>query len=72
LNETERVPPDMRRSLIEDLTSETIEPLQARARLDLRLWSALAARRMPSADLCALRERTVAQSVARYAALLAP
>lgn len=72
LNETNKVPADLRLRLERELDAETLELLQQRSRLDLRLWSALAQHRMPDQDIKALRFQTVLGGVARYSRLLDP
>jgi hypothetical protein len=70
-NETKTIPPQYRTPLHHELTAEAHELLEARSRLDLRLWTRIAADRLPDRSVSALRERTVLANVARYGVLIA-
>lgn len=72
LNETAKVPEYLRLNLEGELDEETFELSQRRSRLDLKLWSALAGRRLTDGDIEALRSRTILGGVARYSRLLSP
>ncbi|MFM0557334.1 sulfotransferase family 2 domain-containing protein, partial [Paraburkholderia sediminicola] len=72
LNETPRVPPELRVRLDKEMDDETLDLLEARCRLDTQLWQTLAALRMPSTDVDVFRQRVFNRSLARYGALLAP
>jgi hypothetical protein len=70
VNETMSVPPQFKSSLHEELTPQALELLDARGRLDLKLWLALARERVPHRTAESLRERTLIGNVARYAWLM--
>lgn len=70
LNETNPVPPKLKVPLHEELTPQALELLEARGRLDLELWLALARKRMPHRKAEILREHTLIGSVARNAWLM--
>ncbi len=53
--------------LYRQLTDGCFERLEARTRLDCRLWEIVAAERSPGSDLKALRERALLRAVARHA-----
>ena len=55
-----------------ELTPRAYELIEARSRLDLRLWEDIARRRLPGMDLGRLRQRTIISAVSRYAAMMAP
>jgi hypothetical protein len=69
-NETNAIPREFRSPLHRELTSEAQELLEARTRLDLRLWTAIANRHMVE-GVAALRERTILANIARYGVLMA-
>ena len=70
-NETSAIPEQFRTPLHHELTPEAHDLLIARSRLDLRLWSEIAARCLPDRDIPRLREQTVLVNVARYGVLMA-
>ncbi|MCP3720347.1 sulfotransferase family 2 domain-containing protein [Paraburkholderia sp. CNPSo 3281] len=70
LNETAKVPKHLRLALEQELNSETLELLQQRSRLDVRLWSALAARRLTKCNIETLRLQIILGGIARYSRLL--
>ncbi len=72
LNETSRVPEDLRLRLDHELDEETLNLLQARSRLDTKLWLALSKHRLSGLDVELLRYQTIIRGVARYSELLAP
>ncbi|WP_155755072.1 hypothetical protein [Burkholderia pseudomultivorans] len=72
LNETARVPDALHLRLDRELDAETFDLLDRRCRLDVRLWRALAERRVKDIDIETLQHRTIARGIARYSALLAP
>jgi hypothetical protein len=72
MNETRPIPPELRAPLDGELTSEAIDLLEHRSRLDFRLWAEIARRRLPGTDISALRQRMVLKNAARYAVLMAP
>ena len=71
VNETSTMPPKLRSPLHRELTPDAYERLTACARLDLRLWSEIASRRLRRIDLEHLRARTLASECARYGAMMA-
>lgn len=73
LNPTARVPENMRIRLDKELDQETLSLLDDRCRLDAKLWSMLAIRRLPKgANIPSLQRQVTMRSIARYGALLAP
>jgi len=73
LNPTARVPENMRIRLDKELDQETLSLLDDRCRLDAKLWSLLAIRRLPKgANIPSLQRQVTMRSIARYGALLAP
>jgi len=71
LNETAAIPRQFRSSLQSELTAEAYECLYARSRLDLRIWSEVAANQLQDLDVCKLREQTLSANIARYSVLMA-
>jgi hypothetical protein len=69
-NETNPLPPQLRTSLHEELTPRALDLLEARGRLDLKLWLALARKRVPHLKAEILRERVLIGTVARAAWLM--
>lgn len=69
-NETPRIRPPLNASLYKELTSEALDLLRARARLDLKLWEMLARDRISHQGVEALRNSILMRSVARYSMLL--
>jgi Sulfotransferase family len=72
LNETPRVPEELRLRLDRELDEETLGLLQERSRLDAQLWLALSKHRLHGRDVELLRHNTMLRGVARYSELLAP
>jgi hypothetical protein len=70
VNETPPVPPQLKVSLREELTPQALGLLEARGRLDLKLWLALARKRMPHLKAEMFRERIVIGNVVRNAWLM--
>jgi hypothetical protein len=70
VNETPRIPPDLRTPLHSELVRRTYELLKARTRLDRAVWLAVACWRMQRDSVDALREETVLRSIARFASLV--
>lgn len=70
-NETLTIPDEFRTSLRLELTPNAHELLYARSRLDLYIWSKVAARRLPACDVAKLREQSLLANVSRYSVLLA-
>jgi hypothetical protein len=71
LNETSAIPRQFRSPLESELTGEAHEYLHARSRLDLRIWSTIAANHLPEPDVRKLQERTLLTNIARYSVLMA-
>jgi hypothetical protein len=71
VNETSVIPDQFRTSLQHELTPNAHELLYARSRLDLCIWSKVAARRLPHCDVVKLREQTILANVSRYSVLMA-
>ncbi len=73
LNPTARVPENLRIRLDKELDQETVGLLDARCRLDAKLWSILAKRRLPKGvEIPLLQRQITVKAMARYGALLAP
>jgi hypothetical protein len=70
VNETKSVPSELRIDLHGELTPRALDLLEARGRLDLRLWLELARSRMPDLKAEILRERVLIASVARETRLM--
>jgi hypothetical protein len=69
-NETHPTPPPLRRLLHAELAPEALDLIEARGRLDLRLWALLADDRIKDSTVDSLRQRVVLRNVARYAWLI--
>jgi len=69
-NETTPVPPQLKAPLHGELTPQALDLLEARGRLDLKLWLALARKRVPHLKAEIFRECTLIGSVARHAWLM--
>jgi len=69
-NATPRIPEQLRSSLVDELTHEALDLVTMRSRLDLELWKEVARHSLSGHDLDQVRERTLLQSVARYATLM--
>ncbi|RQT36231.1 hypothetical protein DF037_04250 [Burkholderia contaminans] len=73
LNSTARVPENLRIRLDKELDQETLSLLDDRCRLDMKLWSLLAIRRLSKgAKIPSLQRQITMRAIARYGALLAP
>jgi Sulfotransferase family len=70
-NVTGQVPRLLRRPLAEELTPEAFHLMEARSRLDLRLWHDVARKSVQPRYLDNLRDRARLHSVARHAQLMA-
>jgi hypothetical protein len=70
-NETITIPEQFRSPLHRELTPQAHELLDARSRLDHRLWARVAARCLPERDISKLREQTMLANVSRYSVLMA-
>src|ERR1700758_4904265 len=66
-----RVPRPLRRPLAEELSPEAFHLMEARSRLDLRLWHDVARKSVQPRYLDNLRDRARLHSVARHAQLMA-
>jgi len=71
MNETSSMPEGRRGSLAEQLTSASLDLLEERSWLDAELWRDVVRETLPDVDAERLRERTLMQSVARFATLFA-
>jgi hypothetical protein len=71
VNETCPTPEALRTSLDRELSAEVFDLLEARNRLDLRLWLALARERLVGKDPNAFRARILIRNVARHTLLAA-
>jgi len=63
--------PSIHTKLSAELTTEACDLLDARTRLDRRIWAAIAGRCLDTRQVTSLRESTLLFNVARYAALVA-
>jgi hypothetical protein len=70
VNETRPIPSQFRAPLHRELTSEALELLDSRSRLDLHLWTKIVRGRLPDRDISELRQQTILTNVARYGALM--
>ena len=70
-NATQPIPGPFRSPLHRELTADAVDLLESRSRLDLGLWSRIAARHMPARNVVMLRQRTILANVARYGVLMA-
>jgi hypothetical protein len=70
LNVTDNMPQAMKRPMVDELDSETFALIESRSRLDLKLWSALIARRMPEIAPRVLRAQTITANLARYSRIM--
>jgi Sulfotransferase family len=70
-NETGKVPQPLRTQLADELTSNAWLLLDARSRLDLALWRAVAINRVSQADICFLRREAIARTVSRLSVQMA-
>jgi hypothetical protein len=71
LNESAAVPEPLRRPIDAELAPDVLELLAARTRLDLAIWSYVAARRLPERPLEAVLERAFQGAVDRYRRVMA-
>jgi hypothetical protein len=71
LNETKPIPQRFRSPLNCELTSQAYGLLSIRSRLDVRLWTRVAAHHLPDRNAGKFREQTILATVARYSALMA-
>ena len=71
VNETRSIPAPFRSPLNRELSADAVDLLELRSRLDLRLWSKIAARYVPDRDVPRLRQQTILANVARYGGLMA-
>jgi hypothetical protein len=71
LNQTANIPPSLKTPLADQLTDEAWTLLEARSRLDLQLWLALAAERVPQIDARHLHREAMATTIGRHSQLMA-
>ncbi len=71
VNETCPVPPRLKSPLHRELTGRALDLLDLRGRLDVRLWARLAQVRLPHITAERLRARTLTETMARHAWLMA-
>ena len=71
LNPAQKMRRAARTKLNNELTPETLDLLQARVRLDNRLWKRLATRNMSPSEADRLQHNAILQAIARFSALLA-
>jgi hypothetical protein len=70
-NQTADIPPSLRASMTDQVTDEAWVLLEARLRLDLALWLALAAQRVPQTNTHLLHREAVATTIRRHSQLMA-
>jgi hypothetical protein len=70
INEATPVPSQFKTTLHDELTPQALDLLEARGRLDLKLWLAVARERVPHQKAESLRQRILIGSVARDAWLM--
>lgn len=70
LNGTPSVPARFRSPLDLELTAAALDLLEARSRLDVKLWQAVSRRRVLSPDPEALGRRAIMMNIARHAGLM--
>jgi hypothetical protein len=70
-NETTNMPRPFKTSMAYELTDEAWALLGARSRIDLQLWLALAAERVPQIDARLLRREAIATTISRHSQLMA-
>jgi hypothetical protein len=66
-NETRPTPAPLARLLHTELVPEALDLLEARGRLDLRLWSLLVEDRIKNSTVDSVRQRVILRNAARYA-----
>jgi len=71
LNETTNIPQSFKTSMTRELTDEAWALLDARSRMDLQLWLALAAERVPQINARLLRREAIATTISRHSQLMA-
>jgi hypothetical protein len=70
-NQTANIPQSLKAPMADQLTDEAWALLEARSRLDLKLWLALAAERVPQINARLLRREAVAKTIRRHSQLMA-
>jgi hypothetical protein len=70
-NQTAPPPLSLKRPLHSELVPDTLDLIEARSRLDLRLWILLAAHRIGGASVEMLQRRAILRNVSRHAWLMA-
>jgi hypothetical protein len=71
LNEIRNIPPSFKTPMAYELTDEAWALLDARSRIDLQLWLALAAERVPQIDARLLRREAIRTTISRHSRLMA-
>jgi hypothetical protein len=70
-NQTANIPQSLKAPMADQLTDEAWALLEARSRLDLKLWLALAAARVPQINTGLLRREAMAKTIRRHSQLMA-
>jgi hypothetical protein len=70
-NVTGEIPKSFKSPISDEVTPEVAELLDARSRLDLKLWLELARECVPQINAHALRSETIAASMSRYSRMMA-
>lgn len=72
VNETTSILPERSTPLHEELTRDALGLIESHTRLDVRLWMALASRRVTSCTVHTLRRDTMIRNTARFSWLMMP
>jgi hypothetical protein len=70
-NQTANIPQSLKVPMADQLTDEAWALLEARSRLELKLWLALAAERVPQINARLLRREAMAKAIRRHSQLMA-
>jgi hypothetical protein len=70
VNETPAIPSALKSALHNELTTNALDLVEARSRLDRELWTALARQRLSHLNVESLRERTIMANIARHSWLM--
>ena len=70
-NQTANIPQSLKMPIARQLTNEAWALLEARSRLDLKLWLARAVERVPQINLHRLRRETIEITIGRHSQLMA-
>lgn len=70
-NQTANIPQSLKIPMARQLTNEAWALLEARSRLDLKLWLALAAERVPQINAHRLRREAIEMTIGRHSQLMA-